>query len=115
MDILSAVLLVVFATFGVIAFARELCFWIFKDKCSNGIVLLTPVKRNCGNAEMLLRCAVAKIKWVSRGKNDCVICLDCDMDENTKEVCQKICKDNPTVKFMEKSELIEMLTRAQNE
>ncbi len=109
MNTLSAVLLVVFAVMGVIAFVRELTYLLFLNKKDNTVMFVTPVKGKCENAEYLLRSAAAKIKWVSRGKHDYVICLDCGMDDETKGICEKICREYGFAKLMGKEEFFEML------
>ena len=63
MNILSAVLLVVFAVMGIIAFVRELTCFLFRNKKNNTIMFVTPIKGKCEDAEYLLRSAAAKVKW----------------------------------------------------
>ena len=96
MNVVSAVFLVVFAVIGICAFVRELTFFLFRN-------------RKCENAEYILRSAAAKVKWISRGRNDCVICLDCGMDDETKRICQKICRDYGFAKLLTKQEFFKMI------
>ena len=63
-------------------------------------MFVAPVSGKCENAEYILRSAAAKVKWISRGRNDCVICLDCGMDDETKRICQKICRDYGFAKLL---------------
>lgn len=109
MEIFSAILLVVFAVFGVISFVREITYYLFRYKKDNSVMFITPINKECKDAEFLLRSAVAKVKWVSHGKNDYVICLDCEMDDETKRVCENICKDYGFAKLVSKKEFFEML------
>ena len=109
MDILSATLLVIFAVIGIIAFVRELSYLIFKDKSDNAIMFIAPINGKCEDAEYVLRSAAAKIKWISRGKNDYVICLDCGMDEETKNICENICKEYGFAKLLNKKEFFDMI------
>ena len=109
MNVLSVVMLVVFAMFGVISMLKNLSYYLFRYKKDNTVMFVTPLSGRCEDAEFMLRSAVAKVKWVSRGKNDFVICLDCDMDEETKRICEKICSDYGFIKLISKKEFIEML------
>lgn len=109
MNTLSAVLLVVFAVIGVIAFVRELTYFLFRNKKDSTVMFVTPVKGKCENAEYLLRSAAAKIKWVCRGKRDYVICLDCGMDDETKRICENICREYGFARLVSKKEFFEML------
>lgn len=108
MQIFSAAVLVIFAVIGIIAFVRDLSYFLFRIKKDNSIMFVTPISGECDDAEFILRSAAAKVKWVSRGKNDYVICVDCDMDEKTRKICENICKDYGFAKLMSKKEFFEM-------
>ena len=109
MEILSAVLLVVFAVIGVTSLVRDLSLYLFRYKNDNSVMFVTPVEGKCDDAELMLRSAASKVKWVSRGKYDYVICLDCDMDDETKKICQNICEEYGFAKLISKKEFFELL------
>lgn len=109
MNVLSVVLLVVFAVFGFISVLQNLAYYLFRYKKDNTVMFVTPLNGKCENAEFMLRSAAAKVKWVSRGKNDYVICLDCDMDEETKKMCENICSEYGFARLISKKEFFEML------
>ena len=109
MNVLSSVLLVVFAVIGVIAFVREISYYLFRYKNDNSIMFVTPIDGKCDDAEFMLRSAAAKVKWVSRGKHNYVICLDCDMDDETKRICENICNEYGFAKLISRNEFFELL------
>ncbi len=109
MNVVSAVLLVVFAVIGVISFIRELAYLLFRYKNDGSVMFITPIGKDCENAEFMLRSAAARVKWISRFKHDYVICLDCDMDEETKKICEKICEEYGFAKLISKNEFFEMM------
>lgn len=109
MDVVAAGLLIVFAVFGVISFVREISLFLFRYKKDNTVMFITPVNGKREDAEFMLRSAASKVKWVSRGKNDYVICLDCDMDEETRKVCENICKEYGFTRMVSKKEFLEMI------
>ena len=91
MNVVSAVFLLIFAVIGICAFVRELTlFFSFVTAKNNTVMFVAPVSGKCENAEYILRSAAAKVKWISRGRNDCVICLDCGMDDETKEFAKNM-------------------------
>lgn len=110
MNYLSAVLLVVLAVIGVMSLIRDLSLYLFRYKSNNQIMLITPIEGKCKNAEMILRSTATKIRWVSLRKNDYIICLDCDMDSETRQICEKICTEYGFIKIMNKQELINQLS-----
>lgn len=109
MKILSAVLLLTFALIGVIAFFRGISYYLFRYKKDNTVMFVTPLKGSCKDAEFILRSAAARVKWISCSKNDYIICLDCDMDNETKKICESICKEYGFAKLLSKKEFLEML------
>lgn len=109
MNVVAAGILVVFAVLGVIYFVRDISLFLFRYKKDNTIMFVTPVNGKCDDAEFILRSAASKVKWISRGKNDYVICLNCDMDEETKKVCENICKDYGFARIVSKKEFLEMI------
>ncbi len=110
MNVVSAVLLVIFSVIGVISLVRELAVLIFRYKCDNTIMFITPINKDCNDAEFLLRSTVSKVRWISRGKHNYVVCLDCEMDDKTKEICENICKQYGFASLMSKKELFERLS-----
>lgn len=113
MNVFSAVFLVVFAVFGVIAFLKELTGFVFRNKSSDAVVFIAPINKNQDDAEYILRSVAARIKWISRGKSDSLICLDCDMDEETRRICESICNEYGFAKLMNKKEFFEALEKSQ--
>lgn len=111
METVSAVLLVVFAVIGVIALIREISFYLLRYKTNESVMFVTPISGKCEDAEMILRSAASKVKWISRGKHNYVICLDCDMDDETKRICENICKEYCFAKLMSKNEFFEKFNK----
>lgn len=111
MNVLSAAVLVIFAVIGVIAFVKNLTCFIFRYKNDSSVMFVAPINKNCEDAELILRSAAAKVRWASKGRRDCVICLDCDMDNETRWICEKICKEYGFVKLMNKNEFWELLNK----
>ena len=109
MNVVSAVFLVVFAVIGICAFVREFTIFLFRSRKNNTVMFVAPISGKCENAEYILRSAAARVKWISRGRNDCVICLDFGMDGETKRICQKICSDYGFAKLLTKQEFFEMI------
>ena len=107
MNILSAVLLVVFAAIGVCAVVRELSMRLFTDKTAYSILLITPVD-NADNAEFVLRSAAAKLRW-GRGCRSCAVCLDAELDDETRRICETVCREYGFLKLMTKEELMRRL------
>lgn len=107
MNVLSAVLLVVFAVIGAAAVVRELSLRLFSYKGESSVLLITPVESG-RDAEFVLRSAAARLRW-GGGRCTFAICLDCDMDDETRKICESVCREYGFERLITKSELREEL------
>ena len=44
------------------------------------------------------------MRW-GRGRRSCAVCLDCDLDDHTRKICETVCRDYGFLKLMTKEEL----------
>ena len=102
MNILSAVLLAVLAAVGAAALIKNAAQWLFGCKKS-GYYLILPMTKDCDNAEMELRALLSKQK--SGDGKITAVCLDCGMNGEGKEICERFCRCHGSVRLMTKAEL----------
>lgn len=107
MNVVSAVILVVLAVIGAATVGKEVSQWLFRVKEDCSVLLITPVD-SAENAEMVLRSAASRLKW-GRSRSDCAICLDCDIDDETRRICETVCREYGFLRLMTKEELREEL------
>ena len=55
-------------------------------------MIIVPISGHNEEAELLLRSAASRVKWMGDTQQK-VICLDCDMDEETRAICAAISKE----------------------
>lgn len=108
---ISTAILIIFAVMGIIYCVREITYFLYKNKNNCSIIIVTPLENETHNAEFILRGAASRLKWFCRGGEDCILCLDCDMDEETESVCKALCKEYGFIKLIKKQELIELLNK----
>lgn len=109
MTAVSAAILIIFAVMGIIYCVREFTYFLYKNKNNCSIIIVTPLENEKHNAEFILRSAAERLKWFCRGGSDCVLCLDCDMDEETESICSALCREYGFIRLIKKQELIKML------
>ena len=107
MHVISAVILVVLAVIGAATVAKELSQLLFRVRADCSVLLITPVDSS-ENAEMILRSAASRLRW-GRSRSDCAVCLDCDVDEETRKICETVCREYGFLKLMTRDELKEEL------
>lgn len=101
MNVLSAVILVVLAVIGAATVAHELSLRLFRYRGEISLLYITPVK-NSEDAEAILRSAAVQM---GRGKARCAVCLDCAMDEQTRRICETLCRDYGFLRLVTREEL----------
>lgn len=102
------VLLIILAIVGVSEICRHIICCITQEK-GGEFVTVVPIKGHCEQAEQLLRGAAAKLKWLANGKQQQIICLDCGMDKETRDICELVCRDYGFIKIKTKEELAQMI------
>ena len=107
MNVVSAVILVVLAVIGAATVAKEASQRLFRIRSDCSVLLITPVD-SAENAEMVLRSAASRLRW-GRSQSDCAVCLDCDIDDETRKICETVCREYGFLRLMTKEELREEL------
>lgn len=108
-------LFVCFLAFFAVIGICECCSGIVRLFTKSGndreIILIEPICQKQEDAEYLLRSAAQRVKWMGKNAPDRVICLDCNMDEETKKLCKLVCRDYPFIEMCTPDEMFEMLNR----
>ncbi len=99
----------VFAVVEIVNLITELVHWVFDYKKETKTFLMTPVKGKRPDAEFMLRSLASKVKWMGKFRPTRVICLDCGVDEETKNICLAVCREYPFMEYMTKEEFEEIL------
>ena len=107
MNVISAVILAVLAVIGASTVIKAFSQWLFRVREDCSVLLITPVD-SAENAEMVLRSAASRLNW-GRSRSDCAVCLDCDIDDETRRICETVCREYGFLRLMTKEELREEL------
>lgn len=91
--IIRDIILVLLAIIGLAEVARVIVLFFMRSKKDKDVILVVPISGHDEEAEIVLRHAAARVKWVSGGRFRKVVCLDCGMDEETKKICSLVCGD----------------------
>ncbi len=67
-----------------------------------------------GDAELALRDALEHVRYAKNSKNDGIIAVDIDLDNETKEVCKLFCGDNSNIIFCDTENLSDVLMKSVN-
>lgn len=101
----SLIVLILLAIIGVCQICRGIVQALSRCRDDREIILIEPICKNQENAELLLRNAAWKVMWMGRFSPDKVICLDCNMDRETKKLCRLICSEYPFMEIYTREEL----------
>ncbi|MBQ4238907.1 MAG: hypothetical protein II698_06330 [Ruminococcus sp.] len=97
--------LAVFAVIGVTQVCRGIVQAVSRSRDESEIILIEPIRKNQEDAEFTLRSAARKVMWMGRFAPDRVICLDCNMDSETKKLCSLVCSEYPFMQLCSKEEV----------
>jgi hypothetical protein len=78
---------------GLVEVFRALTLQLLRTKGGNRLMMIVPIHGHNEEAELLLRSAATRVKWMDGVRRQRVICLDCGMDDETKEICEAVCRD----------------------
>lgn len=98
------ILFIFLSVLGIVDLIRIVMCRLFKTKSDKELIILVPIRGSAQDAEIMLRSAAAKAMWVYGGAIEKVICLNCGADEETKEICVRICNEYPFMEYKEKIE-----------
>lgn len=106
MYIIRDIIFILLAIVGITEVARIIVFALLKSKNDDIVVLIVPVKNHMEDIEHVLRSTAAKVSFMGKGNFQKVICLDCNADKETKEICKKICSEFSFMEFEDKKEFV---------
>lgn len=79
------------------------------SKSKHNTYLITAIEGHCEDAEQILRGVATRVKWMGKNAPKEVICLDCDMDHQTREICDAMCEYYGFMCVCTKSQLIKKI------
>lgn len=107
LEVLLRVILAFFCVAGVVAVFRMVWFHLLRTRNSGSFYLILPISGHDEEAEMSLRSAAERIKWI--GSEARLLCVDRGMDEETRSVCEFACRDYPEIEICRPEELENIL------
>ncbi|HIS69464.1 MAG TPA: hypothetical protein IAA58_08910 [Candidatus Gallacutalibacter stercoravium] len=93
LEVIGGVLGVFLMLLGFVEIFKHAVLLILRMKGEKEIMIVVPVRGHNEEAELLLRSAAERVRWAGDMRDSRVICLDCDMDEETRKICTLIAKD----------------------
>ncbi|MEE3334389.1 MAG: hypothetical protein VZR54_09025 [Ruminococcus sp.] len=97
------------ALIGIIQICRGIVQVITNSRDDKEIILIEPVFDHQEDAEYKLRSAAKKVMWMGRFAPDRVLCLDCNLDNETRKLCRLVCNDYPFMSLCSKEEVFDKI------
>ena len=94
---------------GLVQVVRTVTLWFLRPHGKNAGILVVPIKGHNEEAELLLRSAAERVRWMSGGRPQAVVCMDCGMDSSTLAICASVCADYPFMELHHKQEVLDLL------
>lgn len=100
-----------FAVVGVANIIMSLVYYLTKIKDDSSMLLVIPKIDDQIDAELVLRSAAAKVRRLGKNHPQQVICINDGLDDETKKICEYVCKDYSYIKMMSSDELSKLIKR----
>ena len=94
-EVIIKTLFAVFAIVGIVELLRLFVIWLLKTDNTGSLYLVISFRGHDDQAETALRSASERARWL--GGDVQVICVDCGMDEQTRQICEIICTENSEI------------------
>ena len=91
------------AVFGLVSLLRVFFLWMLKTENPGEFCIFLAVRGHDEKAEVSLRSAVERSKWLEPHAR--IFCVDLGMDEETRAVCETICGENKNLVLCTPEEL----------
>ena len=109
MNVVSAVIVLVFAVIGAVAVCREISLRLFSFRNDSTVMYITNINADEENLESVLRGALNKQRWMLNKKAVGAICLNCELTERKRKICERVCREYGFSKLMTKDEFLKSL------
>ncbi len=109
MNVVSAVIVLVFAVIGAVAVCREISLRLFSAHSDCTVMYIANIKADEETLEFALRGALNKQRWAINRKAVGAVCLNCELTDNTRKICERVCKEYGFSKLMTKDEFLKSL------
>ena len=109
MNVVSAVVVLVFAVVGVAAVFREIALRLFALREDCTVMYLTNIRPGEENLEFVLRSALAKRRWSIDRHAVCAICINRELSDSERKICERICREYGFNQLMTKDEFLKAL------
>lgn len=103
--IIRDVIFIFFAIVGVLDIVRNIALFLMRTENDKDVFIVVPIFDNFESVEMLLRSVASRVKWIGGGRFNKVLCINCNADDETKLICEKVCDEFPFMEFVEKIDL----------
>ena len=74
---------------------------LLRTQKTGKICFLLSFRGHEEEAELALRSAVQKMKWLGGREEKQILCLDCGMDEETREICERMAEQYGIIEIRE--------------
>lgn len=103
MEAFGQIVLMFLVLLGIVYLMRIVMILMLSPERENDFVMLVPLKGHREDAELILRSAAARVKWFGK-RRTLVTVVDCGMDDETRELCRRLCREIRCAELVSKEE-----------
>ena len=107
--IIFKTILILLAIVGLTEVFRLLAFHFLRTRHRGKLFWVLSFQGHDGEAELALKNALEHLRWLDSTQEKLVLCVDRGMDEETREVCRVVSRENLDVRICTPEEVAEIL------
>ncbi len=104
-DMIGRILVAFFAVIGLTELCRVVLFWLIRPRKEEKMTVLVCVSGKDDTVEYRIRGALEKLRWMRHGGQKEILCVDCGMDAETRQICEAFANAHPCVRLCMAEEL----------
>ncbi|MCI8497177.1 MAG: hypothetical protein HFE85_02850 [Clostridiales bacterium] len=108
MEAIGQIVLLILVLLGLVYLMRLLMMKLLSPGQENDFLVLVPVYGHREDVELMLRSAAARARWFGK-RRMIVTVLDCGMDEETENLCRRLCRELRCAQIVSREELEKQL------
>lgn len=94
-------LIVFFLIVGLVDCCRVMVHWLLRPTGSGRVTMLLNFEGHNEEAEYILRSAAERICWMGGKEEKKILCVDRGMDQETREICERLAREYPFIYICE--------------
>lgn len=102
--------LIIFSVVGIICSCKCFIRFILRNKSDTDVYIIIPIKKNCENAEQLVRSTAERSMLMGKSRWDKIVCVDYGCNNETRKIIKILCREYSFMHYMTFEEFLQIFS-----